>query len=235
MIRVFLVSLVAFIAIPLCAQESVSRVFQGDSTEIWAGVAGVSDSISGSVGTSAVQPELYLPRINPYGRVLSSVMWDMSYPGWGSWNLHPGLNVSLGAAVTVAFGKHSYSGTGFSQNISAMYAVPLNPRLSLAVGGSFDNISWAGNSHRSVGLTAVLGYKFDEHWEGYLYAQKSIYGKRHMPYNIYYMSDISDRIGASVKYNFNPTLSIQVSVESRTVPAACPVWHAGFPDSGFME
>ncbi|NPD92372.1 hypothetical protein [Xylanibacter muris] len=235
MIRELFVAFVAvFLNLPLCAQEDVTRVIHG-SNDIEACSAVVENCVADSMEAVVTPSGLHLPEIDSYGRVLPSGLWSMSYPGWGLWELHPGLNVSLGAAVTVAFGKHSYGGTGFCQNISAMYAVPLTPKLSFALGGSFDNIKWADASHRNAGITAVLGYKFDEHWEGYLYAQKSVSGSRRMPYDLYYMGDISDRIGASVKYNFNPTFSIQVSIESRKVPVACPVSYPAFPSSGFME
>ena len=91
------------------------------------------------------------------------------------------------------------------------YAVPLTGKLSLAVGGYIDNIYWAHDAFHDAGLNAVLSYKFDEHWEGYLFGQKSLVTTR-MPLPLYDMGNIGDRIGAAVRYNFNPRFSIQVSV-----------------------
>lgn len=159
------------------------------------------------------EDSLMLPRLNMYGQSLIS-----SYPFYGSgfmdWRLHKGLNVNIGASVFAVFGKHShYKGAGFGQNISMMYALPLTNKLSVAVGGYFTNTSWSHDSYRDAGLNAVLGYKFNEHWEAYLFGQKSLTSKR-MPLPLYDMNGLGDRIGAAVKYNFNPSFSIQVSVSA---------------------
>lgn len=145
------------------------------------------------------------------------------YPSyWGNmtnWDLHKGLNMTLGASVFAEFGKHARYGAGFSQNISMMYAQPLTPKLSLAIGGYFNNITWQHTTTRDAGLTAILGYQFDEHWEAYLYAQKSFMPKHdRIVHPIYYDMGIGDKIGATVKYNFNPNFSIQVSVERGSYP-----------------
>lgn len=174
---------------------------------------------------------LCLPSITTYGQVMPSMSDPLCWGGWGmgcfsGWDLHQGLNVSLGASVFGTFGHHSYGGTGFSQNVAALYAVPLSPRLSLAVGGYFNNIYWARDNYRSAGLTAVLGYRFDEHWEAYVYGQKSLVGNRLMPYPLYDMGDLGDRIGAAVKYNFSPKFSVQISVEANRRPTSL----FGFPD-----
>lgn len=154
---------------------------------------------------------LHLPILGRYG--LPRIC---SYPGnmWGlyDWDLHKGMNISLGASVFASFGKHS-SGVGFGQNLSAMYATQLTDRVSLAVGGYINNVYWAQNAYREAGLTAVLGYKFDEHWEGYIYGKKSL-ANTYMPMPLYDMSDIGDRIGAAVRYNINQNVSIQVSVSA---------------------
>ena len=64
----------------------------------------------------------------------------MNYPyntwwGFDTWQLHKGLNVNLGASVFASFGKGAPKGAGFGQDISLMYATPINDKLSLAVGG----------------------------------------------------------------------------------------------------
>ena len=95
-----------------------------------------------------------------------------------------------------------------------MYAMPLTNKLSFALGGYFNNLSWAHDSYRDAGLNAVLGYRFNERWEAYLYGQESLMDKR-IPMPLYDVSDIGDRIGAAVKYNVSPSFSIQLNVESR--------------------
>ena len=166
---------------------------------------------------------LHLPLLNHYGQMPSLGMYPILWGGLSNWQLHEGLNVNLGASVFTSFGRHSYSGAGFQQDIALMYATPLSSKASLAVGGYMNNMTWRHNSWRDAGLTAVLGYRFDEHWEGYLYGQKSLLtNRRFMPYPLYDMSNLGDRIGAAVRYNFSPSFSIQVNVESREYPSFAP-------------
>ncbi|MCI7361536.1 MAG: hypothetical protein MSH36_09380 [Prevotella sp.] len=159
---------------------------------------------------------LVLPNVNTFGRVESLGYCPYSWRWAPSWDLHEGLNVNLGLSVFAQFGKHSYSGVGFTQDVSALYAVPLTDRLSVAVGGYLSNINWAHDSYRDAGLTAMVGYRFDEHWEAFLYGQKSVVNGLRMPYPLYDMQELGDRIGASVRYNVNPSMSIEVSVERRS-------------------
>lgn len=175
----------------------------------------------------------------------------IGWGGFGSWSLHRGLNVQLGASVFAEFGKGARSGAGFQQNVALMYALPINDKLSVAIGGYLNNINYAGGNWRDAGVTAVVGYRFNEHWEAYVYGQKSIsnnlcnrlryniydgyygYGSYSpmggfggfsrnyfgMPlYSAYDLAGIGDRIGATVRYNFNNNMSIEVSVENRWLP-----------------
>ena len=159
---------------------------------------------------------LHLPPLTLNGYVPIG-MYPLSWGGWYWWDLHKGFNVNVGASVFAQFGKHARHGAGFSQNISAMYAMPLTDKLSLAVGGYFNNVYWAHDSYRDAGVSAVLGYQFNEHWEAYLYAQKSLIDNnkfhRFTPYPLYDMGELLDRSGAAVKYNFSPNFSVQLSVE----------------------
>jgi hypothetical protein len=89
------------------------------------------------------------------------------------------------------------------------------------VGGYFSNISWGHHSYRDAGVNAVLGYRFNEHWEAFIYGQKSFL-KPEMPLPLYYMHDVGDRIGAAVRYTPNHTFSVTVSVEGRSEPSWLP-------------
>ena len=91
-------------------------------------------------------------------------------------------------------------------------------RPSMAVGGYFNNLYWNHNAYRSAGLSAVLGYQFNEHWEAYLYGQKSITENRFTPYPLYDLGNLGDRIGAAVRYNVNPSFSVEMSVEHGSWP-----------------
>ena len=161
--------------------------------------AGVSDSLN-------------LPLFNRFGQSYIN-MYPYDWFGTYDWQLHKGLNISLGASVFASFGNDAWSGTGFTQSISAMYAIPITGRLSLAVGGYLNNLYWSRDAFHDAGLNAVLGYKFDEHWEGYIFGQKSLMNKM-IPLPLYDISRTGDRIGAAVKYNFNPKFSIQVMVSA---------------------
>lgn len=166
---------------------------------------------------SARSDSLHLPGLSTRGQVMPISMYHV-WPGfWNSWQLHEGLNLSLWTAVTAQFGKNAAHGMAFSQNISAMYAIPLNGKLSVAMGGYFNNTYWQHDRFGSVGLTALLGYKFNERWEAYVYGQMSITENRMTPYPLGYMNGAGDRIGTALKYNFNDHSSIQISIEGSSL------------------
>lgn len=174
---------------------------------------------------------LHLPTFTHDGHVLVGRYPFYRY-GWSTWDLHQGLNVSLGASVFSQFGKHAHGGVGFGQTISAMYAMPLTSKFSFAVGGYFNNLYWDSTPVREVGLTAVMGYRFDEHWEAYLYGQKALTNQGYVPYPLYDIGELGDRIGAALRYNFNPSFSVEVSVERNSRPNNGPTsvfsaspWH----------
>ncbi|MBO4316556.1 MAG: transporter [Prevotella sp.] len=182
---------------------------------------------------NAQDDTLHLLPLNTYGQVRHIGLYPMHFGGLYDWNLHEGLNVSLSASVFAQFGKHAQHGVGFMQNFSTMYAVPLTNKLSLSVGGYLSNMNWQNDAYRNAGLTAMLGYRFDEHWEGFLYAQKSLthnvplYG--YYPagglmggylYDPFYAAQMgaADRIGAGFRYYFNPSFSVSVSFEHDKMP-----------------
>jgi len=114
---------------------------------------------------------------------------DLTYslaPTYG-YRLHKGLNVSLGASAFATFGKNVPHKGGFSQNINATYLAPLTKdgKLWIAGGGYFNNTFWGSDSYRDVGLYAIMGYKFNEHWEAYVYGQLSISNNYDNFYNRY--------------------------------------------------
>ena len=153
--------------------------------------------------------------------------WYGMYPiypgiGWGNWKLHKGLNMKLGASVFAQFGKHAHHRDDFLQNISVMYAIPITNNLSFAAGGYFNSTYWGHDTYRDAGLSAVLGYRFDDHWEAYLYGQKSLVGSIYIPYPLYDMNALGDRIGAAVKYNFNKNFSITLSIEKEWTDNSYP-------------
>lgn len=137
------------------------------------------------------------------------------FGGWNDWQLHSGLNVSLSAAATVGLGRNSLS--GFSQTASLMYAMPLSSRLSLAIGGYYSHFNLGHSDFNDAGINAVLGYRFNERWEAYIYAQKSVVTPK-LPPHLYDFSNIGDKIGAEVRYNLSPSTTIGVSFWYQNVP-----------------
>ncbi|MCI6828075.1 MAG: hypothetical protein MR924_02225 [Prevotella sp.] len=167
---------------------------------------------------------LHLPELDDRGRVMNYNYYPYYFGGmWSNWRLHEGLNLSLGASIFSQFGKHAYGGVGFSQNLSVQYATALTSRLSIAVGGYLENMYWANTTFRDAGMTAVLGYKFNEQWEGYVYGQKSIVTNAPIPYYLQDLNEMGDRIGAALRYNITPNISVQMSVESRRDASSMPI------------
>ena len=171
---------------------------------------------------SAAKP-MALPALTEQGKMPSLShpygLGSWYHPMWGSfgsWNLHEGLNVSLGLSVFSTFGSGgTWSGAGFGQNVAMLYAKPLTDRLSIAAGGYLSNATWAHDTFREAGLTAVLGYQFDEHWSGYLYGQKSLRRNQPMPCLLQDIHDMGDKIGAAIRYSFSPSFSVQLNIEKR--------------------
>ena len=160
---------------------------------------------------------LHLPELDDRGRVMNYNYYPYYFGGtWSNWRLHEGLNLSLGASIFSQFGKHAYGGVGFAQNLSMQYATALTSRLSIAVGGYLDNMYWANTTFRDAGMTAVIGYKFNEQWEGYVYGQKSIVTNAPIPPYLQDLNEMGDRIGAALRYNITPNISVQMSVETKS-------------------
>lgn len=172
---------------------------------------------------------LHLPALTSRGQVMPTSMYPAGWYGWHNWELHKGLNLNIGTSVFAQFGKNARHGAGFSQNISAVYAVPITGKLSVAAGGYLNNIYWSHDEYKDAGLSAILGYKFNERWEAYLYGQKSIVNNQRMPYSLYDMNALGDRIGAALKYNFNNNSSIQISIESCSAPKSKTAFHIHSP------
>ncbi|MBR1400256.1 MAG: transporter [Prevotella sp.] len=190
----------------------------------------VPDAQAHFQGDILFSDSLHLPPFTQYGRLYNIGMYPYGWGGLYQWNLHQGLNVSLGASVFAQFGKHAHHGAGFSQNVSMMYADTITNKLSFAIGGYLSNLSWAHDTYRDAGLNAVLGYKFNDRWEAYLYGQKSLV-KTRMPLPLYDVSDIGDRIGAAVKYNVSPNFSIQLNVEKRDYDVPVPDFIPDMPNA----
>lgn len=175
----------------------------------------IDDSIRIDNQTSLTQELMpSLPKLNEYGQVPSIHFPYMGFNNWPTWSLHEGVNASLGLSVFSTFGSgHTWSGAGFSENASLMYAMPLGKKFSAAIGGYIKNTSWAHDSFRSAGLSAILNYQATDRLNVYAYGQKSLLNSRHIPLPLYYMDDVADRIGIGAEYKVTPAFSIGLSVD----------------------
>lgn len=115
----------------------------------------------------------------------------------------------------------------------------------IAGGGYFNNTFWGSDSYRDVGLYAILGYRFNEHWEAYVYGQLSVnnnysrYGNLYRGYPYYGWgwpvtgvmplgygmgAAGANVLGAGVKYNVNKNFSIGLNVEGIWYNNKTPVY-----------
>ena len=193
--------------------DTAQYVYQGQPQQI---------AFTGNTSDAVPTPPLYTSRFNDYG-----------------WGLHEGLNVSAGLSAFATFGKQVPHRGGFSQNLSATYLATLskNRKLWVAAGGTLRNTNWGSDNYRDALLYAALGYRFNDHWEAWVYGQKSIAnsgtGVFASPYGVYpglgygfypglYSSFYggglgfpgADMVGAAVKYSVNPHFSFQLNVET---------------------
>lgn len=206
--------LTTFCALHLQAQEVVD--FSADGVigdakpvvPVGVGTVDVADSLT-SATTTAFRP--FLPSLTRRGTIAHYPFYGGFHTGWNDWSLHTGLNVSLSASAFFGLGHHG--GSGFSNTVSLMYADTLTTRLSYAVGGYYSRLDWRGMNVGDAGLSAMLDYRFDDHWEGTFFVQKTfVQPKTPMP--LFLREDIGDKIGAEVRYHFNPAFSVGVSVWS---------------------
>ena len=139
------------------------------------------------------------------------------YTGFSNWELHPGLNASFSASAIFGFGRNS--GSGFANSAAVMYAGQLMPKLSFSIGGYSSFLEYSSHQMKDAGLTAMLNYRFDEHWEAGVFAQKSMMQPKMPLQQMWWLgSDFGDKIGAMVKYNINPHFSVQLSVWDQRNP-----------------
>ena len=105
-------------------EKPVNEAVDGSS---FAADRAVEPSFLGAFGGEHTD-SLNLPAIGMRGEVLPMTLRPLYWGNWYNWSLHKGMNVSLGASVFAEFGKNARGGAGFTQNVSAMYAVPVTKK-----------------------------------------------------------------------------------------------------------
>ncbi len=161
---------------------------------------------------------LQMPMAMVFGRRFP--LQTLPFYGFGGnrWLLHKGLNLSLDASVFAGLGKNNAFGSGFSQQITAMYANPLSDKLTMAVGGYYNNLYYSRGNYQSGGIRGVLSYQFNDKLQAYVYAQKSILKSKHIPYPLVDMHSLGDKIGAGILYQVNKNITMEFSVEKTWLP-----------------
>lgn len=122
---------------------------------------------------------------NPISNLTNSWASPLDY-GYG-WGLHKGLNLSVDLSAFATFGKHVPYRSGFTQTINATYLAPITKdnKLWMALGAYVNNVNYGSDSYHDGGVYGILGYKFDEHWEAYVYGQVSVANNYNSIYNRY--------------------------------------------------
>lgn len=186
-----------------------------------------------------------LPLVTDNGQVVTPNDYRLPYYWeWNGWRLHKGLNVNLGASVFANFGGGHGHGAGFTQDVSLMYVTNLSKKATLAIGGYLNSMQYSGDQYTTAGLTAILGYRFNEHWSAYAFVQKAFvsdnvrpglfspygyYGMGYpygwgymgamgMGYGAYGSNRMMDRIGGGVRYEWGNHNSIELHVEIDHAP-----------------
>ncbi len=163
-------------------------------------------------------------------------VWE-PYAMW-PWGLHRGLNLQLGLSAFITPGHDAPHSGGFTQSLSAAYLTPVTKdgRLWMLAGAQMNNINWGSDNYRDAGLYAMVGYRFNEHWQAYAYGRLSLadnyssyynryYGCGLMPYGAYMpwfssmnyglgsMAPGANTVGAGVVYSPNHNISIGIEVQ----------------------
>lgn len=149
--------------------------------------------------------------------------YDIPYytgmPVWGGyqWDLHKGMNVSLSASAFVSSGNHQYfPGSGYSTDASMMYVMPVNKKLTVAVGGYVSTNSFGRYSFNDFGVQGMAAYHFNDKLNLYAYGRYSFINPK-IPYPVRAMAPFlksSSTIGGVLDYKVTPSIRVQVGIRS---------------------
>lgn len=150
-------------------------------------------------------------------------LWSPTSPfGWGTpWDIHEGFNAQIGLGVMVGFGKNNpFRGASLYQDLSLLYAKPIDNHWTLALGGTLSHFMLYGKSTFAGNIFALANYKIDDHWSASIYASYNhmpqgtafLYGI-HTPETMYFNENFA-RIGGEVTYRFNNNISVSVGLST---------------------
>lgn len=149
--------------------------------------------------------------------------YDIPYytgmPVWGGyqWDLHKGMNVSLSASAFVTSGNRQYfPGSGFSTDASMMYVMPVNKKLTVAVGGYASTNNFGRYQFNDFGIQGMAAYHFNDKLNLYAYGRYSFINPK-IPYPVRAMAPFlksSSTFGGVLDYKVTPSIRFQVGIRS---------------------
>lgn len=205
--------LLLLLPLQVFAQEVQQQEIQSDS--LTHTVSGLSEEKPRT--TASLQPALRSPLYRPLENPFRMYGWSPAYPTPFSWDLHTGLNVSIGLTAVYSPDRYAPLGIGFGQDVTMLYAFPIGKRWSVAAGLYAGNLNWGGIRQRNIGVAGIAAYRINDRLTFYAYGNKSLTPKQNT--FIYPYIYNPDRVGGMLNLDLGNHASISFGVHQINAPA----------------
>lgn len=211
--KTFIATLILGLGFPLMAysQEGQTTLTTDQKKEAQPVTATLPQAYSKDSLTVSLAAPIPANRLTPEFGMYGISPFDY---GFATWELHKGLNASVGLNVTFSPSRYAPSGVGFGQDAAFMYATPVSKRVSIAGGLYASHMDWGFLSYKDVGIAGVAAFKVSERISIYAYGNKSLMPQR-MPYYYPLPYFSTDRLGGMVNFKLGESASISIGVEGR--------------------
>lgn len=211
--KTFIATLILGLEFPLMAysQEGQTTLTTAQEKEAQPVAAALPQAYSKDSLTVPLAAPIQANRLTPEFGMYGISPFDY---GFATWELHKGLNASVGLNVTFSPSRYAPSGVGFGQDAAFMYAVPVSKRVSIAGGLYASHMDWGFLSYKDVGIAGVAAFKVNERISIYAYGNKSLMPQR-MPYYYPLPYFSTDKLGGMVNFKLGESASISIGVEGR--------------------
>lgn len=211
--KTFIATLILGLGFPLMAysQEGQTTLTTAQEKEAQPVAAAMPQAYSKDSLTVPLASPIPANRLTPEFGMYGISPFDY---GFATWELHKGLNASVGLNVTFSPSRYAPSGVGFGQDAAFMYAVPVSKRVSIAGGLYASHMDWGFLSYKDVGIAGVAAFKVNERISIYAYGNKSLMPQR-MPYYYPLPYFSTDKLGGMVNFKLGESASISIGVEGR--------------------
>lgn len=211
--KTFIATLILGLGFPLMAysQEGQTTLTTDQEKEAQPVTATLPQAYSKDSLTVSLAAPIPANRLTPEFGMYGISPFDY---GFATWELHKGLNASVGLNVTFSPSRYAPSGVGFGQDAAFMYAAPVSKRVSIAGGLYASHMDWGFLSYKDVGIAGVAAFKVNERISIYAYGNKSLMPQR-MPYYYPLPYFSTDRLGGMVNFKLGESASISIGVEGR--------------------